>query len=115
MPNVQHFEVSSGENVTLTLYARDRSNNAVSLTGKTVAWRVGRPPNKPDQRYAEVSKTGTVTSASAGIFTVPLTPSDTEFMEGDYLHQAFTTDGSSNVALVTTGRLRIRRDIEAAA
>lgn len=113
MANVQHLDVYSGENRTLTLYARSPANVATSLSGKTIAWYVGRRPTEPDVMGAIITKTGTVTVTASGVFTVSVTPDDTEGMEGDYMHMAKTTDGSGNIAVVCTGRFRIRPDVTA--
>lgn len=109
--NVEHFDVYSGENRTLTLHARDSSNAAVSLTGKTTTVYVGRRPNDPDVESAVFTKTGTTISASAGTFSIAITPSDTSDLGGDYIHQAKTVDSSGNVAVVSTGRFRVRSDV----
>jgi len=107
--NVQNFDIHSGENRTLSMAARDSANAVASLTSKTVTWRV----SELDGVHPIFSKTGSVVSASAGTFTVAITPTDTADLAGDYKHQAITTDGSGNIAVVVTGRLRIRPDIEA--
>lgn len=108
--NVQHIDLWSGENRTETLTARDSGNAVASLTSKTVTWRAtGR-----DSDVAMLTKTGSVVSASAGTFTVAITPTDTQDMAGEYRHQAFTTDGSGNIVCVVSGRLRVRPNIEAA-
>lgn len=111
MSNLEHFDISAGENVTLTLHARDRNNAAVSLSGKTIAVDVGRPPNAPTQSAASFTKTGTATVTASGHFTISITPSDTDGRSGIYEHEAKTTDGSGNVAVVSRGRLRIRGDM----
>lgn len=112
MANVEHFEVYGGENRTLTLHGRDSTNTAVNLTGKTIAWRVGRPPNDPDLRFPVFSYTGTATVTTSGVFSVAILATDTLDLYGEYLHQASTTDGSGNIALVSQGRLKIRRMID---
>lgn len=108
MANVQHLDVFAGENITPTLSARDSVNAPASLTSKTVAWYVGRSPWRPDNSNAIFTKTGSVVSAPAGTFSVAITPSDTQYLNGDYEHMAFTTDGSGNVAVVCQGRFRVR-------
>lgn len=109
--NTIHLDCFSGEDRTFTLIAKDENNAVVNLTSKTVTWRVGR--SLPNDRNAILSKSGTVTGASTGTFTVTLLDTDTTDMQGDYLHQAITTDGSGLIAVVVVGRLRIRADIEA--
>lgn len=109
MSNTQHIQVYSGEDRTVTLSARDSSNVAVSLTGKTIAWHVGRGPLWPDCSKAIFSKTGTIVSAAAGTFSVAIEPEDTQYMSGDYEHMAVTTVTASGlVAVVCQGRFRVR-------
>lgn len=107
--NIQNREISSGENRTLSFAARDGSNAVASLTSKTVTYSVAeRGCSTP-----LFSKTGSVVSAAAGTFTAPITPTDTATLEGDYDHQAKTTDGSGNVEIVMRGNLRVLPYIEA--
>lgn len=107
--NIQNREISRGENRTLSFAARDGSNAVASLTSKTVTWRVAEIGSD----VTLITKTGSVVSAAAGTFTVAITPSDTDGREGDYQHQAITTDGSGNIAVVVAGRLRVLPYIEA--
>jgi hypothetical protein len=113
VPNVQHLDVYAGENRTATLYARDSDIAVVSLSGKTVQWVVGRRPRDINCDAAVFTKTGTVTDASGGAFTVAILPADTQYLEGDYRHQAETTDGSGLKAIVTVGRFGVHSRIGA--
>ena len=109
MANIQHLDVYAGEDRTPTLYARDSANVPLSLTGKTVAWYVGRSPWHPDYSNAIFSKTGTTISASAGTFSVPIVPADTQYLNGDYEHMAVATVTASGLKyVVTQGRFRVR-------
>ncbi len=139
--NQQDLDVYAGENRTLTLYARDPSNNVQNLTGQAVIWRVGKPPRMPSQRAAVIEKDGTVVDAANGIFTVSVEPGDTWLMGGNYVHVAlivkdgtiqfvsdtdqdidfvnddgdpviFVSDDDGFVTVVTVGVLRIRRNIQ---
>lgn len=112
MSNLENFEVFSGENRTLTLHARDANNAVQNLTGLTIAWNVGWPPQDVSMTNAVFSKIGTIASASAGTFTVAILPGDTTDIFGDYEHQAVTTDSSGNLAVVSRGRLAIKRLID---
>ncbi len=105
--NLQHIDLFAGEDRTSTLYARDSANNVADLTGKTVAWYVGRPPLRPDCSNAIFSNTGTTLIATDGTFTVAVVPADTQYLEGDYEHMAKTTDGSGLLAVVCRGRFRV--------
>lgn len=97
-----------GEDRVLTINARDSSNAAVSLTGKTVATYIGKSPWHPDSSRPALTKTGTVTDAANGIFTITIAAADTKYRSGDYEHVSKTTDSSGNIAAVCTGRFRIQ-------
>lgn len=107
MANVEHLETTAGEDRVWTLHARDSSNAVKDLTGCAIAWYVARPPARPDYTTALINKTGTTVSASAGTFTVSVAAADTQFLNGDYEHQAWCTDGSGNATLVSRGRFRV--------
>ena len=108
MANVQHLEVYAGEDRTLTIYGRDASNAAVNLTGKTIAVYIGRKPNDPSARQAVLTKTGTIVSASAGSFSIPIAASDTaNLTTGDWQYTAETTTGAGAIEVVARGRFRI--------
>lgn len=106
--NIQHLEVSAGETRTLSLKARDPSNLPLNLAGKTVSWRVGRSPRNLDSALSIFNKTGTVTNATAGEFTVPIALGDTQYMQGDYRHAAVVDN-----VVVVAGRFRVLPSIEA--
>ena len=108
--NVQHIDIWSGENRTETLTARDANNAVVDLTGGTLAWKAGTH----DGEYAMLSKTGSIVSAAAGTFSVALTPSDTQDMDGDYRHQTMFTTSGGSVSVVNVGRFRVRGDLRVA-
>jgi len=107
MPNVQNFDMMSGETRTFTMYGRDSDNAVKSLSGLSVDWRVGHPPWDPRRETPTLSKLASIVSASAGSFTVSLEYDDTYQLEGDFLHQAITSSG----LVVVTGRLHIRPGI----
>ena len=109
MANRENFDIFGGADETLTLHARDSSNNVFDLTGMTIAWMVGKPPQDPQMRSAIITKTGTIVSASAGTFSVTVGHADTQDMWGEYLQQGMATDGSGNVTVVTQGRLKIEQ------
>ncbi len=92
--NQQDLTMLAGENITLTMYARDPSNNVQDLTGQNIVWNVGINI-VADVIQPVISTIGTVLSATAGSFTVTLEGADTMPLSGNYLHQAIiTTDGS---------------------
>ncbi len=110
MAQEQPLEMFEGENRTFSLAARDYANLPSNLTGKTITWTVGFPPYSPDFTDAIITKTGTVTDAAGGLYTVAVVPGDTNnLMDGNYMHQAFTTDNTGSVSVVTEGVFHLRR------
>lgn len=109
MANTQHIDCYAGENRTQTLYARNYLNVPVNLTGKTISWSLARAPNTPDCLQGIVTYAGTIVSASAGSYTIPIAPGDTaNLTPGNYYHQTNTTDGTGSVQIVNAGRFRLR-------
>jgi len=88
MANFQDLDIYAGETRTLTLYARTPENGVQDLTDREIAWFVSYPLWTPDQMSPVLQKTGTVTDATAGKFTVTLYPPDTVPLEGNYVHLA---------------------------
>lgn len=139
--NVQNLDVYAGEDRTLTLFARDDANKPKNLTGQTIAWRVGRPPFRPDQTSAVFEYVGTILNAAAGSYTVEVEAGDTWGLSGNYVHMGVTADSgiltfvnntgdalhfvnnqgtelvfvnqdAGNIAVVTAGTLRIRAGLQ---
>ena len=108
--NVQDIDVWSSEHRTETLTSRDSNNAVVDLTGGTLSWRAG----SRESDYAMITKTPSIVSAAAGTYSVVLTPSDTQYLDGDYRHQTFFTASGGATSVVNTGRLRVRGDLRAA-
>ncbi len=114
MANRVHLDVYQGESRTLSLQARNNLNAPLSLTGATISWRVGRSPWRLDDTWPIFTKDGTITDSANGGFSVSVGQSDTEFLCGDYQHQAWATiSGQSYV--VAEGPLRIRGWIDGGA
>jgi hypothetical protein len=99
---VKNFIHLAGEDVTLSMTARDATGAILNLTGATIAWKLAL--NAGDT--ALVSKTGTIVSAAAGTFTVALVAADTADLYGDYVHQAIVTI-SGAVTVGVRGIMRI--------
>lgn len=108
MTNVRHIEVAAGEDRTVTLYARNADNDAVSLAGKTVLVTIGRDPQYPDSPEAIVTLDGTLSDAAAGEFTITVPASVTRYAGGDYEYVARSYNGSGSVvSTVCRGRFRV--------
>ena len=78
----------------------------------TLAILGGQPlRTRPFPSWPVFDVTGTIVDSANGVYTVALTPSATQFMQGDYQHQTWATDGSGNVSVVSEGRFRVRDPI----
>ena len=109
MSDRQHIDIYAGEDRTVTLYARDSSNLPMDLTGYTLAFNVGRRPNDPSNMSAVLSYAGTIVSASAGSFSVPIAGSDTgDLFPGNYTHQTNATSSTGKVSVVCVGKFILR-------
>jgi hypothetical protein len=87
MATHKRFVLYAGTDRTLSLVARDDNGDIFSLSGATLAFRLAR--NAGDS--ALVSASGSIVSASAGTFTVALTDSQTDDLEGDYYYSVLAT------------------------
>lgn len=111
MHTLEHFQLIAGVNATITAHARTEGNGVFSLTNQTLNFRVGRSPRRLDSSWPIFSKTGAIVDSPNGVFTVALVPTDTQWMNGDYQHETWATDGSGNLAVVSEGRFRVRDPI----
>jgi len=111
MANRVILEVYQGEDRTLTIEARNNLNAALSLTGATLSWRVGRNPYRLDSSWPIFTKTGSISDSANGGFTVSISAADTQYMAGDYLHQGWATI-SGQTYVVAEGMFRVRPWIE---
>lgn len=87
MPSHKRYVLYAGTDRTLSLVARDDDGAILDLTGGSLAFRLARNPGDS----TEVSKTGSITSAAAGTFTVALTDGDTDDFEGDYYYNVLAS------------------------
>lgn len=111
MPNVVAFDVYQGEDRTLTMQARSNANAPLSLTGATLSWRVGKNPFRLADSWPIFTKTGSITNSADGQFSVSVSATDTQYMSGDFSHQAWVSI-SGQTYLVAAGRFRVRPWIE---
>jgi len=112
MAMVQHIDLFAGEDREIALAGRDEFGLPVDLTGKTVEWRIGRSPLRPEDS-STVVKTATVIDAGMGVFTVQVMAADTTDMDGDFEHMAFAITPSDSLggpyrAVICQGRFRVR-------
>lgn len=101
MATHKRFVLWSGTDRTLSLVARDDDGAILDLTGGTLAFRLAE--NRGDT--ALVAKSGSIVSAGSGTYTVALTDSDTDDLEGDYFYTV-TASISGTDTMCTEGVIR---------
>lgn len=106
--SVQHFVLTAGEDRTLALTAKDRDAAIFNLTGATITFDL--IDAETDQRCF-ATKSGTITSATEGTYTVTLTDTDTRDMRGLYRYIAKATISGATTA-IGKGRIRVESDGE---
>lgn len=87
MATHKRFVLFAGTDRTLSLVARDDDGAILNLTSATLAFRLARNAGET----ALVSASGSVVSASAGTYTVALTDTQTDGLEGDYYYSVKAT------------------------
>jgi hypothetical protein len=102
MPSHKRYVIWAGTDRTLSLVARDDNGDILNLTGATLAFRLARNPGDS----AVVSKSGTITSAASGTFTVALTDGDTDDLEADYYYSVLASISGTDT-MCAEGVIRI--------
>lgn len=107
----QYFNITQGEDRTLSLVATDPSdsddqtNDPFDLTGATIEVII------IDTRdgVQAVTKTGTIVTAASGDYTISLTDSDTDGWNGRYRYIAKATV-SGTTTIIGKGRIQVDSD-----
>ena len=101
----QDIRIVSGDDLTLQVTVTETNGAAKDLTGGTVDWNLSKEPGSSD---IKVTKTGTLTSPTTGVFTVAV--DSTGGLSGDYYHEAQLTESGGDIGTVMRGWVRIDRD-----
>ena len=105
------LDIYQGDTVTYTVTVKDSAGDAYDLGGFTPKFTVKTTTDVADDD-ATISKEGSVTGdGSTGIFTVPLTNSDTDVTPGSYVYDFQIDDGSSIVKTILKGTFNILTDV----
>lgn len=103
--NVEHFVITSGEDRTLNLTAKDRDQAVFDLTGAALKFYL--IDFRTNRRVLD--KDGTITAAASGTWSVSLTDADTDDLDGRYRWQGFATISGDTTA-IGRGNVNIRDD-----
>ena len=111
--NLYNFQLTCGEDRTLSMVARKSDMSILNLTGASITWRMGSRPTGSPANVAALEKTGAITSASAETFTVPITAADTDqsvIKSRQYWHQAIITIAGV-VTIGAQGRVNLQGEL----
>ena len=100
----QNIDMSSGDDLLLFVTTTSVGEAVLDLTGGVLTWVLSKVPGST----ALITKTGDLTFATSGVFSVSV--DGTEDLSGDYYHEAQFTDTDDNVGTVMRGWVKIRKD-----
>lgn len=103
----QNFEMYAGDTKDIVITVTNANGAVVNLSGASVRWALKKNVSASQNAYKTTSSGVTLTSPSAGVFTVRLSAGDTQGLQGRYYHEAEVTDVLGNVSTVTTGYVTI--------
>jgi len=106
----QTIKQIQGDTKTFTITVRDSDGSAYDLTDYTTRFTVKSDKNTVDGS-ATISKTGTITNATGGVFQVSLSNTDTNIDEGTYYYDFQIDNGSSIVKTVEQGLFLVTQDV----
>jgi hypothetical protein len=100
----QNLHLISGDDATLQVTTLETDDTVKDLTGGAVSWVLSRRPGT----NAWLTKTGTLTSPTTGVFTVAV--DSTADLSGEYYHEAQLTESGGAVGTVMRGWVMIDKD-----
>ncbi|OAS21156.1 hypothetical protein [Paenibacillus oryzisoli] len=102
----QNFTMFAGDTENIPVTFTD-NRSPVNLSGATVQWSMKRVNAATNILEKDTVSGVTITDEAAGVFTVLLSPEDTENLNGTYSHKAKVIDAAGNVSTVMTGKVTI--------
>ena len=105
----------SGDTLSVTVTVKDDTNTAIDLTGATAEWRVCELLASGAHGTAEITLTTAagvmLSDPTNGQLTLSIAASETDDLDGVYVHELQITDSSGAVSTVSTGRLTVKNDL----
>ncbi|NTS31270.1 DUF4054 domain-containing protein [Phyllobacterium sp. BT25] len=97
------ISIIAGDSRIINVQAKNEDGTPINLTGATITWKAAAAP----YGTALISKAGSITDATGGVFKVTLTPGDTSALVGNFYHSAQITFPDSSVSTLFLGALAI--------
>jgi len=112
----QNKTIYAGDSHTLRDTVVDKDGDAKNISGADIIWQLfaigsdGEPTGTAliSKSTGDSPATISISDGAGGIFDVTVDPEDTEDLSGRYYHVAKVTDGSGDIATVTTGYIYIK-------
>lgn len=107
------IKMIKGTTYELNSVARKTDGSVLDLTGATMTWRIGSDDFSTTNIESTIGDGITVTDATAGKYTLKLTPAKTANVDtAFYEHQVEVTDASSDIWNVLTGQFWLTGSLE---
>jgi hypothetical protein len=103
------LKINAQASKTLSFTLKDEDGVAIDITGASILM-TAKLQRKDASTDATFSKAGSITSATAGTFTVALTPTETNQNPGVYFYDVVVTISSDRYT-ASSGRLTIEPNI----
>ena len=113
-PTAQNVtDLVSGNDRTINVNVTTAAGAAVSLVGAgAIDWKVfGNLRGTTVLITKSIGSGITVTNEAGGLFSIALTATDTEPLEGEYRHEGELTDSTGAITTIFAGRLVVRRNL----
>lgn len=107
----QNFEMYQGDDKILRVTVLDDDDNAVDITGTTIAWGIYRRTQGNIVLNKNTSSGISLTAPGSGIFEINLIRANTLSLQGRYLHEAEMTDLNGNHSTLFTGTVLIHKSL----
>lgn len=107
----QDISMYAGESLEIEILVTNDAGAAKDLTGATIAWKLARGPGSTAMVSKSTGAGIAITNAASGIFTVSLSPADTESLHGRYYHEARVTDSGGKESVITVGTVLIQKSM----
>lgn len=107
----QNFDMFQGDDKILRVTVLDDDDNAVDITGATIAWGVYRRTPETVILTKTTSSGISLTAPGSGIFEINLIRGNTLNLRGIYNHEAEMIDLNNNHSTILTGIVEIYKSL----
>jgi len=108
----QDFKMIQGEDKVLEITVVDENGSAKAITGATITWSLARAVDDTPLITKSTGGSGiSITDGNNGVFQVTIGDTDTNDMNGAYIHEAEVVDTSGRKNTVLFGTIQIQKSL----